>query len=167
MLLERSTSVFTLTFAAAHMRRLTYTHQGNSILNLLGNRVDLDPPICASLASIFCVVTKLGWFDLNEFQNTLSDLSTFLQASIEYRLVGMQILGCLVAEMNTPDNSQKSMTRHRKTVSLKLETCFCGPKYITVSLRGLLHVPKFFQHGAAAFDKQGTDTPINKLTMNL
>ncbi|KAI8851513.1 armadillo-type protein [Chytridium lagenaria] len=124
--LERSSSPYALTFATAQLKTLSISHFSllslehklelrNFLLRLLGHRTTLQPFITSGIATLFSIITKLGWHDADEFQSVLSDLGPFLQASINHRLIAIHLLGCLVNEMNSPSSSQKSLVRHRKT----------------------------------------------------
>ncbi|KAJ3109468.1 hypothetical protein HDU96_007196 [Phlyctochytrium bullatum] len=120
--LERSNSTCAQMFAVSQLRTLVVSHFTFLALDqklelrkcLLGHRVNLEQYVISGIAGLFCVVTKLGWYDADQFQNVLRDLSAFLDASIEHRLVAVQLLACLVNEMNNPVSTQKSMVRHRK-----------------------------------------------------
>jgi hypothetical protein len=87
------------------------------------------------------MLTKLGWFDLEEFKTVHRDLNQFLQvilrhtppppvilqchniililihqiqASIDHRIVGLQLLTILVQDINLPIPA-RNLARHRKT----------------------------------------------------
>ncbi|KAJ3343431.1 Exportin 7 [Entophlyctis luteolus] len=153
-------------FATMHLKALIISHfqlfnvpqkieLRNFLLNYLGSRgVGLQLYVMTGLAELFGLVTKLGWFDSDEFQNSLVDASKFLQvrlstcilsshssnfylkASNEHRIVGILILASLVQEMNRMTTVLKNMTRHRKVGGfVKLSN---PSKWITNSLVYLL-----------------------------
>ncbi|KAJ3069894.1 Exportin 7, partial [Podochytrium sp. JEL0797] len=124
--LEMSQSPYAQLFATLHLKTLILSHfqlfsipqkieLRNFILNYLGTRgTNLQLYVMTGLAELFGLVTKLGWFDADEFQNSLTDVSKFLQASNEHRIVGILLLASLVQEMNRLTVVLKNMTRHRK-----------------------------------------------------
>ncbi|KAI9330091.1 armadillo-type protein [Obelidium mucronatum] len=124
--LELSGSPYAQLFATLHLKALIISHfqlfsilqkleLRNFILNYLGTRGNnLQPYVMTGLAELFGLVTKLGWFDADEFQNSLADVSKFLQASNVHRTVGILLLASLVQEMNRLTVVLKNMTRHRK-----------------------------------------------------
>ncbi|TPX44123.1 hypothetical protein SeLEV6574_g04696 [Synchytrium endobioticum] len=125
MVLERSQSPYAHTFVTGHLKTLVTGHFSlftpaqkielrNFVLNFLNQHLSLPPFVESGLAQLFCVVTKLGWFNDEVFRTALSDVSVFSNASTHHQIIGVQILGQLVAEMNQP-SSTKNMTRHRKT----------------------------------------------------
>ncbi|KAJ3024653.1 UNVERIFIED_CONTAM: hypothetical protein HDU68_007912 [Siphonaria sp. JEL0065] len=124
--LELSLSPYAQLFATLHLKTLVLSHfqlftvpqkleLRTFILNYLGTRgINLQIYVMSGLAEIFGLITKLGWFDADEFQNSLVDASKFLQASNEHRIVGVLLLATLVQEMNRLTAVLKNMTRHRK-----------------------------------------------------
>ncbi|TPX71249.1 hypothetical protein CcCBS67573_g06293 [Chytriomyces confervae] len=124
--LQLSASPYAQLFATLHLKTLVISHfqlfsvpqkieLRGFILSYLGTRgVELQLYVMTGMAELFGLVTKLGWFDADEFQNSLTDVSPFLQASNEYRMVGILLLASLVQEMNRMTSVLKNMTRHRK-----------------------------------------------------
>ncbi|KAI8616087.1 Xpo7 protein [Chytriomyces sp. MP71] len=124
--LEHSASPYAQLFASLHLKALIISHfqlfsipqkieLRNFLLNYLGTRgIGLQLYVMTALAELFGLVTKLGWFDADEFQNSLADTAKFLQASNEHRIVGILLLASLVQEMNRLTSVLKNMTRHRK-----------------------------------------------------
>ncbi|KAJ3401560.1 DNA-dependent RNA polymerase II [Chytriomyces hyalinus] len=124
--LQLSASPYAQLFATLHLKTLVISHfqlfsvpqkieLRGFILSYLGTRgVELQLYVMTGMAELFGLVTKLGWFDADEFQNSLTDVSPFLQASNEYRIVGILLLASLVQEMNRMTSVLKNMTRHRK-----------------------------------------------------
>ncbi|ORY39407.1 hypothetical protein BCR33DRAFT_788413 [Rhizoclosmatium globosum] len=124
--LELSLSPYAQLFATLHLKTLIISHfqlfsipqkleLRNFVLNYLGTRgMNLQLYVMTGLAELFGLITKLGWFDADEFQNSLVDVSKFLQASNEHRIVGILLLASLVQEMNRMTSVLKNMTRHRK-----------------------------------------------------
>ncbi|KAJ3089148.1 Exportin 7, partial [Physocladia obscura] len=124
--LNMSNNPYAHLFATQHLKALVISHfqllsipqkieLRTFILNYLGTKgIRLELYVMTGLAELFGLVTKLGWFDADEFQNSLVDASKFLQASNEHRIVGILILASLVQEMNRMTAVLKNITRHRK-----------------------------------------------------
>jgi hypothetical protein len=55
---------------------------GNFILRFIGQRLDLAQYVITALCGLFGLVTKLGWFDADEFQGSFADISAFLQVTL-------------------------------------------------------------------------------------
>lgn len=43
---------------------------------------DLQPFIITQLAGVLALLTRLGWLDLDEFQNVEKDINQFLQVKL-------------------------------------------------------------------------------------
>lgn len=52
---------------------------GNFILEYTYMHPNLQPFVIIQLAQVLAMLTKLGWFDLDEFKNVHGDLNQFLQ----------------------------------------------------------------------------------------
>ncbi|KAG2176377.1 hypothetical protein INT43_005611 [Umbelopsis isabellina] len=86
----------------------------NFILEYTYMHPNLQPFVIIQLAQVLAMLTKLGWFDLDEFKNVHGDLNQFLQASVDHRIVGLQMLTVLVQDINLPIPT-RNLARHRKT----------------------------------------------------
>ncbi|KAM3588959.1 hypothetical protein VKS41_001389 [Umbelopsis sp. WA50703] len=86
----------------------------NFILEYTYMHPNLQPFVIIQLAQVLAMLTKLGWFDLDEFKNVHGDLNQFLQASVDHRIVGLQMLTVLVQDINLPIPA-RNLARHRKT----------------------------------------------------
>ncbi|ORY07504.1 exportin-7-like protein [Basidiobolus meristosporus CBS 931.73] len=124
LLLESSSSPYAQMFASYRLRTLVTDHfsifndqqkidERNFVLNYLGQHPDLMPFVVSSLGQLFSVITKLGWFESEEFKNLNEDISKFLQASAQHRIIGLQLLGLLITEINQLTAS-RSVAKHRK-----------------------------------------------------
>ncbi|XP_065226842.1 exportin-7 isoform X3 [Planococcus citri] len=95
----------------------------NYVLNYLATRPKLPNFVLQALITLFARISKLGWFDGEKedyvFRNVVNDISQFLQGSVEYCMVGVQLLSELVVEMNQISDSEgnRSITKHRKIAS--------------------------------------------------
>ncbi|KAK9853645.1 hypothetical protein WJX84_008704 [Apatococcus fuscideae] len=78
----------------------------------------LEPFVFTSLAQLLCRLTKLNWFQDEQFTRLVDDSRTFLEkgssgASQGHYLLGLRILNLLVTEMNQPTQG-RTLTQHRK-----------------------------------------------------
>ncbi|KAI8143944.1 hypothetical protein BJV82DRAFT_683294 [Fennellomyces sp. T-0311] len=62
---------------------------------------DLQPFVIAQLAGVVASLTRLGWADMEEYRNVQKDINQFLQASMDHRIVGLQMLAVLVQDINS------------------------------------------------------------------
>ncbi|CAG0884315.1 unnamed protein product [Cyprideis torosa] len=134
-LLERSQSPFAQLLATNTLIKLVTKSGGNFtvseklemrnyVLRYLGTRPNLESFVSQALVTLFARITKLGWFDCDSkddfvFRNFLPDISSFLQASVDLCVIGVQLLSALVSEINqlTDAEANRSLTKHRKTVA--------------------------------------------------
>jgi hypothetical protein len=63
-----------------------YEFVGNFVLNYLSRRLNIPQFVETSLAQLFCLITKLGWFDSVEFRNAVNDVSALSQVGYDLRL---------------------------------------------------------------------------------
>jgi hypothetical protein len=124
-LLNHSESPYVQMFSSLHMRALISSHftifpteqklaLRNFVLTYMGTHPRLPAYITAIMTQIFCYLTKLGWWEDMEFRKISSDLSSFLAATLDHRIMGLNCLAMLIVEMNTPAPS-KNFNRHRRT----------------------------------------------------
>lgn len=77
---------------------------GNYILSYLWQRPKGASYVTQALVQLFARLTKLGWFDSDKeefvFRNVIRQVQSFLQGSVEYCMVGVQLLSQLTCEMN-------------------------------------------------------------------
>jgi exportin-7 len=87
----------------------------NYMLNYLAVQAPtLQEFVVGSLSKLTCRITKLGWFDCNEHREIIDEITKFLEATIEHKIIGLKLLNALVDEMNTPTTG-RTLTVHRKT----------------------------------------------------
>ncbi|CAK9199269.1 unnamed protein product [Sphagnum troendelagicum] len=76
---------------------------------------ELQPFVTTSLIQLLCRITKLGWYEDDQFRDIVKEAMKFLtHATVEHFLIGLKILNQLVVEMNQA-NPGMSLTQHRKT----------------------------------------------------
>lgn len=96
---------------------------GNYILSYLWQRPKGASYVTQALVQLFARLTKLGWFDSDKedfvFRNVIRQVQSFLQGSVEYCMVGVQLLSQLTCEMNhvTEAEANRSLTKQRKIAS--------------------------------------------------
>jgi hypothetical protein len=61
-----------------------------------------DQPCCCR-ASQVCRITKLGWFDDAQHRELVEEVTKFLQATVEYCIIGLKILNQLVSLTQTSE----------------------------------------------------------------
>jgi exportin-7 len=84
------------------------------VLSMLATRgPGLQDFVVTQLSKLCGRVTKLGWFDAQDFREVLEGVQALLDASLDHRLLGVRILLSLVDEMNLP-TSGRTLTVHRK-----------------------------------------------------
>ncbi|XP_046658965.1 exportin-7 isoform X2 [Homalodisca vitripennis] len=95
----------------------------NYVLNYLATRPKLPNFVIQALVTLFSRISKLGWFDSDKeeyvFRNVISDVTKFLQGSVEHCMIGVQLLSHLTCEMNqiSEADANRSLTKHRKIAS--------------------------------------------------
>ncbi|XP_077799255.1 exportin-7 isoform X2 [Macaca mulatta] len=93
---------------------------GNYVLNYLATRPKLATFVTQALIQLYARITKLGWFDCQKddyvFRNAITDVTRFLQDSVEYCIIGVTILSQLTNEINQADTTHP-LTKHRKIAS--------------------------------------------------
>lgn len=84
----------------------------------------LEKFVTTSLIQMVCRLTKYGWFDDEHHREIVSDVTNFLQATVDHCIIGLQILSELVTEMNLPVVG-RNITFHRKiAVSFREDSLF-------------------------------------------
>ncbi|KAI8064521.1 armadillo-type protein [Gongronella butleri] len=127
LLLENSPSPYVQTFCFARLKQLvlaqfavftddTKEQLRTFLLEYAFMHPDLMPFIITHLASLLAQLTLLGWVDLDSYQNIYNDILQFVQATMDHRIVGMQILAVIIQDMNPPSFTRSS-TRFRKAAS--------------------------------------------------
>ncbi|KAI8807733.1 armadillo-type protein [Cladochytrium replicatum] len=128
-LLGASRSPYAQLFVSKHLRAMVASHftmlsvehsleLRAIVLEYLGSNADrTEAFVRMDLMQLFALVTKLGWLDSEAFQSVLADISPFFTVDTVRRVVGLQMFGAVVAEMNTNSPSMKNHARQRKTAT--------------------------------------------------
>ncbi|XP_075733284.1 ran-binding protein 16 isoform X7 [Rhipicephalus microplus] len=134
LLLDRSQNSYVQLLAATTLNKLVSKHPGslslqqrlemrNYILSYLWQRPKSAAFVTQALVQLFARLTKLGWFDSDKedfvFRSVIRQVQSFLQGSVEYCVVGVQLLSQLTSEMNhvTEAEANRSLTKQRKIAS--------------------------------------------------
>ncbi|CAG9574874.1 unnamed protein product [Danaus chrysippus] len=189
-LLERADSSYSQLLAATTLSKLVSRSTTslsvqqrldirNYVLNYLATRPKLANFVVQALVSLFARITKLGWFDMVKeeyvFHNVMNDVSSFLQGGAELCCVGVQLLSCLVQEMNALSDADaaRSLAKQRKIASSFRDTQLYEMFRLSCSLLGaarrealetmgepytLLTALLRLAHNCLAFDFIGTTT---------
>ncbi|CAM6032695.1 unnamed protein product [Sphagnum compactum] len=124
-ILENSSSPYTQFLASSSLVKQVTDHTlslqlrldiRNYVVGYLASKgQELQPFVATSLIQLLCRITKLGWYDDDQFRDIVKEAMKFLtHATVEHFLIGLKILNQLVTEMNQP-NPGMSLTHHRKT----------------------------------------------------
>lgn len=136
LLLERGVSSYAQLLAATTLTKLVSRTPSalspqqrldirNYILNYLATRGKLAPFVTQALVQLYARITKTGWFECVKdeyvFKNVLPQIRPFLQESnsVEYCIIGVQILSQLTCEVNqiSGDEASRSIAKQRKIAS--------------------------------------------------
>uniref|UniRef100_A0A8B9NV97 Exportin 7 n=1 Tax=Apteryx owenii TaxID=8824 RepID=A0A8B9NV97_APTOW len=115
LLLERGSSSYSQLLAATCLTKLVSRTNNplpleqridirNYVLNYLATRPKLATFVTQALIQLYARITKLGWFDCQKdeyvFRNVITDVTRFLQDSVEHCIIGVTILSQLTNEIN-------------------------------------------------------------------
>nr|XP_048684954.1 exportin-7 isoform X3 [Caretta caretta] len=140
LLLERGSSSYSQLLAATCLTKLVSRTNNplpleqridirNYVLNYLATRPKLATFVTQALIQLYARITKLGWFDCQKdeyvFRNVITDVTRFLQDSVEHCIIGVTILSQLTNEINQVSataffneaDTTHPLTKHRKIAS--------------------------------------------------
>ncbi|KAG0183544.1 hypothetical protein DFQ29_002599 [Apophysomyces sp. BC1021] len=171
VLLENSPSPYVHTFCLSRLKQLVQAQFGlfNSnaklqlrtfLLEYAYMHPQLLPFVVAQLASVLSVLTLLGWVELEGYRNIYKDIQQFLQASIEHRLVGLQILGTFVQDINAPSFARNSAKLRKAAGKFRDTQLLLIFELAFDTLEQLLH-------RAIPFDKPGQEDRMKDATLTL
>ncbi|KAG1506840.1 hypothetical protein G6F53_009394 [Rhizopus delemar] len=112
IILENSPSPYVQTFALSRLKQLvlaqftlfereTKIQLRTFLLEYAFVHYDLQPFVINQLASVLALLTRFGYLDHEEYQQIYKDMTQFLQASAEHRIIGLQILSVIIQDMNS------------------------------------------------------------------
>ncbi|KAI9309258.1 armadillo-type protein [Cunninghamella echinulata] len=113
LLLETSPNPYVQTFSLARLKQLiisqfsifdddTKIQLRSFLLEYAFLHPDLMPFIITQLAGVLAQLTLLGWVDIEPYRNIYKDILQFIQASMNHRIVGTQILAVITQDVNPP-----------------------------------------------------------------
>lgn len=134
LLLERGDSSYAQLLAATTLTKLvarnpnTLTVQQrldirNYILTYLATNPKLANFVTQAIVQLFARITKLGWFESEKeefvFRNVIDQVRCFIQGSVDYCVIGVQLLSNLTCEVNQISEAEanRSLTKQRKIAS--------------------------------------------------
>lgn len=134
--LDNSSSPYALLVASTSLTKLITSHWNNFttpqrvdirnyVLGYLAQKgPTLEKFVTTSLIQMVCRLTKYGWFDDEQHREIVTEVTKFLQATVDHCVLGLQILSELVSEMNQPVPG-RNITFHRKiAVSFREDSLF-------------------------------------------
>ncbi|KAE9016975.1 Exportin-7-A [Phytophthora fragariae] len=134
--LDNSSSPYALLVASTSLTKLITSHWNNFttpqrvdirnyVLGYLAQKgPTLEKFVTTSLIQMVCRLTKYGWFDDEQHREIVTEVTKFLQATVDHCVIGLQILSELVTEMNLPV-AGRNITFHRKiAVSFREDSLF-------------------------------------------
>ncbi|KAI7855239.1 armadillo-type protein [Circinella umbellata] len=84
---------------------------------------DLEPFVISQIAGVIASLTRFGWADMEEYRNIHKDIQQFLQASMDHRIVGLQMLAILIQDIQTSGtNTPVRSAQYRKAAAAFRDT---------------------------------------------
>ncbi|KAI9139742.1 armadillo-type protein [Paraphysoderma sedebokerense] len=169
--LQSTTNPYTQLFTATHLKSLITNHYSiltieerlelkNAILEYLFSRPNLETFVATVLSQSYALLIKLGWFDHDDFRTVVDNVNTFIHATIDQQIMGLQILSSLVSELNFPSQTVRS-NKHRKAV-----VGFRDTQLFQVFNIGIGFIQKIVGN-ALTFENPNQEGKIKEATMSL
>ncbi|KAL7312113.1 hypothetical protein PS15m_007914 [Mucor circinelloides] len=171
IMLENSPNPFVQTFCLSRLKQLvmaqftifdtdTKIQLRTFLLDYAYMHPDLQPFVITQLAGVLALLTRFGWLDHEEYQNVYKDMTLFLQASADHRIVGMQILSVIVQDINAATIPKYSAKFRKAAAGLRDTQLLDIFKYAYQLLEGLLA-------RSLPFDKPDQETRTREATLDL
>ncbi|KAI7904443.1 armadillo-type protein [Cokeromyces recurvatus] len=130
IMLENSPNPYVQTFSLSRLKQLvmaqftifdkdTKIQLRTFLLQYAYIHPDLQPFVITQLASVLALLTRFGWLDIEEYQNVYKDMTQFLQASHDHRIVGLQILSIIVQDINSTSMPKYAAKFRKAAVGLR------------------------------------------------
>ncbi|KAI9470807.1 MAG: armadillo-type protein [Benjaminiella poitrasii] len=122
---------------------------------------DLVPFVITHLATVLASLTLLGWAEIEQYRNVHKDILQFIQASVDHRIVGMQILAIMVQDINPPSFT-RSASKFRKAAGEFRDTQLldiCETAYKTLEALVVQH--------SITTNSQQQEQRLQEVTLNL
>ncbi|KAI8992667.1 armadillo-type protein [Pilobolus umbonatus] len=171
VLLENSPNPYVQMFALARLKQLIMTQftifdtdtklqLRTFLLEYAYIHPDLQSFVIIQLGSVLALLTRFGWLDHKDYQNVYQDMSQFLQASAEHRIVGIQILSIIVQDVNTT-SLPKFSAKFRKAATGLRDT-----QLLDIFEKAFLILKGLLNH-TIPFDKPDQENRTKDVTLNL
>ncbi|KAG2198377.1 hypothetical protein INT47_009782 [Mucor saturninus] len=171
VLLESSPSPYVQTFALSRLKQLVQAQFAlfsqeskiglrSFLLEYAFMHPDLMPFIITQLAGVLAAITLLGWADVEQYKDVHKDILQFIQASVDHRIVGLQILSIMVQDINPPSFA-RSASKFRKAAGE-----FRDNQLLDVCETGFNTLEELVQHGIV-FTSPNQEQRLQEATLNL
>ncbi|KAI9028957.1 armadillo-type protein [Phycomyces nitens] len=175
VLLENSPSPYVQTFSLSRLKQLisaqfslfdgeTKLQLRTFLLEYAFMHPDLQPFVITQLASVVALLTRLGWLDVEEYRNVQQDINQFYQASlfasVDHRIVGMQILAIIIQDINAPSPPRNSAKFRKAAGGFRDTQLFSIFESAFETLEGLLH-------RTIPFEKVGQEERMRDATLSV
>ncbi|OAD70386.1 hypothetical protein PHYBLDRAFT_188120 [Phycomyces blakesleeanus NRRL 1555(-)] len=171
VLLENSPSPYVQTFSLSRLKQLisaqfsifdgeTKLQLRTFLLEYAFMHPDLQPFVITQLASVLALLTRLGWQDVEEYRNVQQDINQFYQASVDHRIVGMQILAIIIQDINAPSPPRNSAKFRKAAGGFRDTQLFSIFESAFETLEGLLQ-------RTIPFEKAGQEERMRDATLNV
>ncbi|KAK4509022.1 uncharacterized protein ATC70_007371 [Mucor velutinosus] len=171
IMLENSPNPYVQTFSLSRLKQLvmaqftifntdTKIQLRTFLLDYAYMHPDLQPFVITQLAGVLALLTRFGWLDHEEYQNVYIDMTLFLQASAEHRIVGMQILSVIVQDINAATIPKYSAKFRKAAAGLRDTQLLDIFKYAYQFLESLLA-------RSVPFDKPDQEARTRDATLDL
>ncbi|KAG0169013.1 Exportin 7 [Apophysomyces sp. BC1034] len=171
VLLQSSPNPFVQTFCLSRLKQLitaqfsifsgdTKLQLRTFLLEYAFLHTDLQPFVLSQLAAVFALLTRLGWLDMEDYRNVQQDINQFFQASVDHRIVGMQIIAVIVQDINAPSPPRNSAKFRKAAAGFRDNQLFDIFEAAFKTLEGLLH-------RTVPFEKPGQEERMRDATLNV
>ncbi|CEP19967.1 hypothetical protein [Parasitella parasitica] len=176
VLLENSPDPYVLTFALSRLKQLVQAQFAlfsqdaklqlrSFLLQYAFMHPDLFPFIVTQLAGVLAAITLLGWADVEQYKNVHKDILEFIQASIDHRIVGMQLLTVMVQDINPPSFARRKWDKKTDTVLL-LAGEFRDTQLLDICETTFKTLEELVQH-TIRFSSSNQEERLQEATVNL
>ncbi|KAI8368699.1 armadillo-type protein [Blakeslea trispora] len=171
VLLENSPNPYVQTFALSRLKQLVQAQFAlfnqdfrvqlrSFLLEYAFIHPDLLPFIITQLAAVLASLTLLGWTEVEQYKDVHKDLLQFIQASVDHRIVGMQILAIMVQDVNPPSFA-KNASKFRKAAGEFRDT-----QLLSICETAYKSLEELVEH-TIAFTNSTQEQRLQEATINL
>ncbi|CAG8602788.1 1085_t:CDS:10 [Paraglomus occultum] len=163
-LLKNSASPYAQMFASGRLKTLVTDHFSMFTMQQkldLSTNPEYQPFVISSLAQLFAAITRAGWSEGDEFRLVTNDLSNFLQATVDHKIVGLQILGIVVSDINQASIAGRNINKLRKTA-----VSFRDQQLLKIFQLGMANLRQIL-HREVPYTKSNQDSRIKEACLTL